>query len=58
MLLLGTGEIARQMGSNMKLIFAGHNLAHAQAATKIMTDAGFDVDAVQAVLDLLFRFAI
>jgi len=46
------------MGSNMKLIFAGHNLAHAQAATKIMTDAGFDVDAVQAVLDLPFRFAI
>jgi len=54
MLLLGTGEIgraiARRMGSNMKLIFAGHNLAHAQAAAKIMTDAGFDVEAVQAEL--------
>lgn len=54
MLVLGPGEIgraiARRMGSNMKIIFAGHNLAHTQAAAKLMTDTGFDVEAMQAEL--------
>jgi saccharopine dehydrogenase-like NADP-dependent oxidoreductase len=54
MLVLGAGEIgraiARRMGSNMKIIFAVHSLAHTQAAAKLMTDTGFDVEAVQAEL--------
>lgn len=47
LLLTGAGQIgmaiARRMGYGMKIVVGDKNLGNAQAAAKIMNDAGFDV---------------
>lgn len=51
MLWTGAGQIgmaiARRMGYGMKIVVGDKSLSNAQAAAKIMNDAGFDVTAVE-----------
>ncbi len=51
-LLTGAGQIglaiARRMGHGKKIVVSDKNINNAQTVTKIMTEAGFDVVAVEA----------
>lgn len=51
-LLTGAGQIglaiARRMGHGKKIVVSDKNINNAQTVTKIMTEAGFDAEAVEA----------
>jgi NAD(P)-dependent dehydrogenase (short-subunit alcohol dehydrogenase family) len=54
LLVMGAGKIsvacARSVGYNKKIVMGDRSLAHAQEAAKLLTEAGFDVEAAEADL--------
>lgn len=60
MILTGAGQIgmaiARRMGMDKKIVIGDKNLQNAESITKIMTDAGFDAEAVK--MDLSSRESV
>ncbi|MCH3951568.1 MAG: SDR family oxidoreductase [Acidaminococcus sp.] len=54
LLVMGAGKIsvacARSVGYNKKIVMGDRSLAHAREAAKLLTEAGFDVEAVEADL--------
>lgn len=60
MILTGAGQIgmaiARRMGADKKIIVGDKNFVNAQNITKIMTEAGFDTEAIE--MDLSSRDSI
>ena len=60
MIVTGAGQIsmaiARRMGHGKKIIMGDKSMANAQAVAKVMTEAGFDVEAVE--MDLASRESI